>query len=513
MRTLQEAYEAVEAYSPAEERLNRRRRTAGLVLGPLAFLTVLVCPVPIPGPAHRMAAIMTLVVVLWVTEALPMAVTALLGPVLAVVLQVAPAPQAFASFADPVIFLFIGSLILAEAVFMHGLDRRIAFTALAWRRTGSSATRLLVVYGGVSTVLSMWMSNTATTAMMFPIGLSVIAHLARAGGGATPRWRRFAAGMMLMTSFGASVGGLATPVGTPPNLIGIGFIDRLEHVHLDFARWMALGVPLAAILFGFLCVLFWWTCAHGIAIGEDGVALARDELRRLGPLSAGQRNTLIALGAAVLLWVAPGLAAAAGLVMGGVADSALVRGYRASVPEGVAAMLGAILLFVLPVDWKARRFTLSWREAAQIDWGVVLLYGGGLALGDLLFSTGLARATGEAVTAWLPSHGAFALTVLFTGVAILLSETTSNTAAANVIVPIAIAVGEGAGVDPVLPAIGATLGSSLGFMLPVSTAPNAIVYSSGYVPITTMMTYGLALDAFGFVAIVAIVTLLGPLLF
>jgi sodium-dependent dicarboxylate transporter 2/3/5 len=176
-------------------------------------------------------------------------------------------------------------------------------------------------------------------------------------------------------------------------------------------------------------------------------------------------------------------------------------------------MIGALVLFVLPIDWSARRFTLTWDEAVRIDWGIVLLYGGGLAMGQLAFSTGLAKAMGEGLTSWLPSHTTFALTALFTAAAIVLSETTSNTASANMIVPIVIAVSTAAGVRPIEPALGATLGASMGFMMPISTAPNAIVYSSGYIPITAMMKYGLALDVAAFVVIVTGVMLLGPILF
>lgn len=197
----------------------------------------------------------------------------------------------------------------------------------------------------------------------------------------------------------------------------------------------------------------------------------------------------------------------------GLEDRPAAAAFIRSVPEAVAAMVGALLLFVLPVSWKARRFTLTWDEAVRIDWGIILLYGGGLALGDLAFQTGLARAVGEGMTSLLPSTSAFALVVVFTGLSIVLSEMTSNTASANMIVPVAIAVAQSAGVNPLMPALGATLGASLGFMMPISTAPNAIVYSSGYVPITQMMKYGVALDLVGFIVIVALVTLLGPVLF
>jgi sodium-dependent dicarboxylate transporter 2/3/5 len=507
MRRMHEAIGAVETYSPAEERFNRRRRTAGLFLAPAVFLAVLAAPVHgLSSEGHHLAAVMALVVVLWVSEALPMAVTALLGPALAVVMQVATARRALASFADPIIFLFIGSFILAEAMFVHGLDRRIAFTTLSSRLVGSSATRMLVAYGAVATGISMWISNTATTAMLFPIGLSIVGHVGRRD---TPPEviRRFAIGMMLVTSFGASIGGMATPVGTPPNLIGIGLIERLAGRHVDFFTWMRLGVPIVIGLTALLLAWFAWWGARGIQVDEAGLALVRNERDQLGAWTRGQRNVLVAFGVAVALWVVPGLASIAGLD-----TSPAMQTLTASVPESLAALIGAMLLFLLPVDWRKRQFTLSWDQASRIDWGIILLYGGGLALGDLAFSTGLARWIGDGLTALLPARTELALTVVFTAVAIALSEATSNTASANMIIPVVIAVAQAAGVAPLRPALGATLGASLGFMLPISTAPNAIVYSSGYVPIGVMMRHGLLLDVVGFVVIVLAVLGLGPLI-
>jgi sodium-dependent dicarboxylate transporter 2/3/5 len=176
-------------------------------------------------------------------------------------------------------------------------------------------------------------------------------------------------------------------------------------------------------------------------------------------------------------------------------------------------MTGAFLLFLLPIDWRSWRFTLTWDEALKIDWGIVFLFGGGLAMGELAFSTGLAEAIGKGITAYLPSNTTVALTMIFTATAIVLSETTSNTAAANMIVPIAIAVAQAADVRPLEPALGATLGASMGFMMPVSTPPNAIVYSSGYIPITAMMRYGVMLDIVGYFVIVGAVLLLVPFVF
>ena len=503
MRSLHEAGEAVETYSPAEEQFNRRRRSVGMIGGPLVLIALLLLPIPIPAAAHRLAAILLMMVILWVTEALPLAVTALIGPVLAIILQVAPARVVFAPFADPIIFLFIGSFMLAEAMFAHGLDRRIAFGALSSRAVGGSPTRILVVYGGVATAISMWISNTATTAMMFPIGLSIVAHLTK-GREAELASRNFATAMMLMAAFGASIGGMGTPIGTPPNLIGKGMLERIAHEHISFFQWMLLGVPLTVLLFGFLVVYFRWRLLKGLTIDTTQAGHMQEELRKLGPMSKGQRNTLIAFGATVALWLFPGV-----LTIVGLGDSALARGYEAAVPESVAAMIGAILLFLLPVNWRARRFTLSWEQAVRIDWGIILLFGGGLAMGALAFSTGLAEAMGHGITSWLPVRSTFSLTVLFTAIAIVMSEAASNTASANMIVPVAIAVAQASGIDPLEPALGATFGASMGFMMPISTPPNAIVYSSGHVPISTMMRNGIALDIAGFILIVIVVTGLG----
>jgi len=344
--------------------------------------------------------------------------------------------------------------------------------------------------------------------MMFPIGVSIVAQLRRGTSGHDESLRKFATVMMLITSFGASIGGMATPVGTPPNLIGIGLIERITGTHIGFFRWMALGVPIVVILFGVLATFFALTSTRGVQLGETSARIVREELEQLGPMTTAQRNVCVAFGITVLLWTFPGLLAIVGL-----AQTSMARAYMASVPEGVAAMLGAMLLFVLPVRWSARKFTITWEQASRIDWGIVLLYGGGLAMGDLAFSTGLASALGQGLTAWLPGAGPMLLTTVFTGVAILLSETTSNTASANMVVPVAIAVATASNVEPMLPALGATLGSSMGFMMPISTAPNAIVYSSGHVPIGAMMRYGIVLDLAGFVVIVTVLGVLGPYLF
>ena len=480
------------------------RQTVGSCLAPLVFLGLLLLPMPGLSPEpHRLAAIMGAVVVLWVTEALPLPVTALLGASACVVLEVAPAREVFAPFADPLMFLFIGAFILARGIFLHGLDRRVAYAVLSLPLVGARPGRILIAFGAATALISAWISNTATTAMMFGIGLSILAALrARTDGGAIDP--RYATALMLMTSFAASIGGLATPVGTPPNLIGIGFIRSQLGVEIAFFQWMLIGIPVVAVLFGFLTVYLNAMGPSGLRELPAGAELIRHERRQLGPWTTGQRSVALAFGLTVALWVTPGVAA----VLWG-EGSPLYLSLTRRMPEGVAALVGAALLFALP---GSNGPAITWREATQIDWGVVLLYGGGFALGVLSFKTGLAEAMGRGLTTLLPVHGSFGLLAASVVLAAILSETTSNTASANMVVPVVIAIARASGLDPLEAALGATFGSSLGFMLPVSTPCNAIVYGSGHIPLGRMIRWGLALDVAGVIVIVTLVHLLSPLL-
>jgi len=491
--------------SDGEERFERARRRAGVVLAPLAFAALLAAPLGGLRPeAHRLAAVMAAVVILWISEALPMPATALLGSAACVVLRVAPAKEVFAPYADPLIFLFIGSFIIARAIFLHGLDRRVAFTVLTLPGIGGRPSRVLLAFGAVTALLSAWMSNTATTAMMFGIGLSILSVMRTGEGGRPAIDPRYATGLMLMTSFAASIGGLATPVGTPPNVIGIGFIRALVHEEITFFEWMIVGVPVVVVLFAGLYLYLNALSPAGAKTLGAGAELIRRERAALGPWTPGQKSVTAAFGVTAALWITPGLTALVGGETGG-----LYRELSARVPEAAAALLGALLLFVLPGRPGER--AISWEEAARIDWGVILLYGGGFALGVLSFQTGLAEAVGRGLTALLPLHGELGLLVASVLMAVLLSETTSNTASANMVVPVVISIAHASGMDPFAPALGATMAASLGFMLPVSTPCNAIVYGSGYIPLMRMVRYGLILDLIGIVVIIAAVSLLGPL--
>lgn len=502
------AFEALLQFSEGEQQFDRVRRRAGLLLAPALLVALLLLDFPGLRPeAHRLAAVMAAVVVLWITEALPMPVTALLGAAACVVLRVAPAREVFAPFADPLMFLFIGSFILARAIFLHHLDRRLAFAVLSLGWVGARPSRILFAFGAVTAFVSAWISNTATTAMMFAIGMSILAFLYDPQHGPETRPDpRYATALMLMTSFAASIGGLATPIGTPPNVIGLSFIRELVGIEFPFFKWAMIGVPVVIVLFIYLFLYLNWASPAGVREIHGSREMIARERASLGPWTRGQRSTVIAFVVTVALWVVPGMIA---LIAGD--RSPVYQAIQRSVPEGVAALLGAALLFLLPGNSR-NEAAITWEQAVKIDWGVVLLYGGGFALGVLSFQTGLAEAIGRGLTSLLPIHGSLGLLIAATLVAALTSEATSNTASANMVVPVVIAIAKSSGMDPLEPALGATFGSSLGFMLPVSTPCNAIVYGSGFVPLRKMMRYGILLDIGGVIVVVALVRLLVPLL-
>ncbi|MDQ3946304.1 MAG: SLC13 family permease [Actinomycetota bacterium] len=350
--------------SAAEERFERGRRTLGLFLAPTVFLVLLVVPLGLTRPQQNLAAVLGLVFVLWITEAIPIPVSGIIGVCLCVMLRVTEEPDdIFASFSNSTVFLFIGSFIIAEAMLVHHLDRRLAFNVLSMGFVGSSTT-----------------------------------------------------------------------------------------------------------------------------------------------LSRGERNTLVAFTVAVVGWSLPGVV---GLLAGD--DSALYGDVSAVLDEGVVAIIAAGLLFVIPVSWQERKFTLNWNQAARIDWGTILLFGSGIALGSLMSKTGLAKKIGEELSDALNVSGLLAITVLVVVVAVLISETTSNTASAAIVVPIAIVLAGAVNVDPIIPAVAAIFGANYGFMLPVSTPPNAIVYSSGYLPITRMIKAGAVFDVIGAVLCIVGVTVMARL--
>jgi sodium-dependent dicarboxylate transporter 2/3/5 len=511
---------AEQKLSPAEERFEKGRRTAGFVLAPLTGVIVYLLPLGLPEVQHEVAAVMAAVIVAWVTEPIPIPMSGLIGCSVLVLLGVGGddgAEGVLAPFGSGTVFTFIGAFILAQAMLKHGLARRFAFRILSIPGVAKSSYRVIIAFGLITCLISAWISNTATVAMLMPTAvgiLGVIGNAVQDKHEAEGTMHKFDAtrmrvgfAMMLMLAYGASVGGLMTPVGSPPNLIGRELIEQATDQSITFGTWMAMAFPICALMFVGLALVLLLINKPEVRNLTGVEEYVHRERERLGPMSRAEKNTLIAFSITVALWVYPAIV---GLVAG--ADSAAYETASNNVDEGVAAILGASLLFILPTDWKAREFTLRWGDAAKIDWGTIILFGCGIVFGSLLEDSGLAETIGQGAFDALGISSAVAITVFGVILAITVSETTSNTASAAVVVPIVIALAQPAGVDPLTPALAATFAASFGFMLPVSTPQNAIVYGSGTVPITRMIRSGFTFDIIGALLIILLLPVLATVL-
>ncbi len=463
------------------------RNRLGFAFAPIVIVALWLLPFPsLSTEAHRLAAIAAGVIILWFCESLPLAVTALLGPALCVVAGVTDAKSALAPFAHPVIFLFMGSFMIARSITIHGLGERLARYILSLPLVQGSPARVIVALGLLSACLSMWISNTATTAMLFPLAMAILA------GWSVDQERRGRNALtygLLMISYSSTLGGLATPIGTPPNMVGIALIKESCGIDISFAKWM--------LMIGPLSVISWLALAYMLRPPRaviDGISEsdAAPPGRLGGKMSRAEINTVVVFGAAVMLWMLPGVVALAAGGTGSLAEWATWM--RSHLPEAIVALLAGCALFALPTDDPKHPRTLNWEDASRIDWGTILLFGGGLSMGGMAFETGLAEALGEGIVSLTGVTSVMGLTGLCVFMASLLSETTSNTASANMAIPVAISVATAAGVNPLLPALGACLGASCGFMLPISTPPNAVVYGSGKIPLMAMVRIGIFLD-------------------
>ncbi len=489
----------------AEKRFERNRRTVGLFLGPIVLLAMLAFPFDLAPEQQRLLAILAFVVVWWITEAIPIPVTALLGVVLCVVLEAVPPPEGddtaadvvFSFFTDDNIFLFIGSFIIAEAMVVHGLHRRLAYRVLDSNWVGGSTYRIVLAFGLIGAITSPIMSNTAGAAMMLPIALGVLAVVGKmvadqADTDKPPERLNFGAGLMLVITYGITVGGLLLPIGSPPNLIGRELLEEETGEPITFFEWFITALPIVLVMFVAVIVIVMLFNRPEVKHVDGVEEYVSEERSKLGPLSRGEKNTLFVLGLALFLWFLPGLV---GLVAGD--DSDAYTEVVEAANEGAVAILAASLLFLLPVDWAKRKFTLTWNQAARIDWGTVILFAGGVTLGTLLSETGLAETIGTSISDALGVSSLIGVTAVVVVIAVITSETTSNTASAAIVVPIAISISVATDLDPTIPALAAIFGANFGFMLPVSTPPNAIVYSSGYLPITRMIKTGAVFDVLG----------------
>jgi len=359
--------------SEAEERFERKRRTVGLFLGPAVLGAMLLIPFDLDGNQHRLAAILAFVVVWWVTEAIPIPMTALLGVVLCALLEATPPPPegdssvdvVFGLFTDDTVMLFIGSFIIAQAMVVHGLHRRLAYRVLSLSWVGGNTYRIILAFGLIGAITSPVMSNTAGAAMMLPIGLGVMGVVGgmvakQAGGEHRVERLRFGAALMLVITYGITVGGLLLPIGSPPNLIGRELLEGETGEPITFFEWFLMALPIVLVMFVAVIVIV--LAFNRPEVKEvDGVEeYVREERSKLGRLSRGEKNTLLVLAFALIGWFLPGLVG----IFAGDDSNAYTQVSEAS-NEGIVPILAATLLFVLPVDWQRRKAIELGRNIGQ----------------------------------------------------------------------------------------------------------------------------------------------------
>ncbi len=466
-----------------------RRKKIGLVLGPVLFLTLLLLP-PLPGmsgAAQKTAAVALLMACWWMTEAVPIPATSLLPVALLPLLGVMPAARAAAPYANHLIFLFLGGFLIALSMQRWDLHRRVALQVVRW--IGFSPGRLVFGFMAASALLSAFVSNTVTAMMMMPIGLAIIEQVAAAGRRQgldgeidfAPGRFPFGTNLMLGIAYAASIGGVATLIGTPPNTVLACYMQTTFGYEITFARWLLVGVPVAAIMLP-LCWLWLvkWANPMHLKTVPGGREIILEELRALGPLSAGERWTALVFSLTASCWI----------FRGGLAplfpDPAMVT-------DATIAMVGALLLFLIPLDLRRGLFVMDWNWAAKLPWGVLVLFGGGLSLAAAFEETGLSFWVGRQV-ALLENAPLPVLVIAVTTLIVFLTELTSNTATAAMAMPVLAAVAVGLRQNPLLLVVPAALAASCAFMLPVATPPNAIVFGSGYVTIPRMAKSGFGLN-------------------
>ncbi|NOJ61362.1 DASS family sodium-coupled anion symporter [Arthrobacter sp. 260] len=493
--------------SPREERFERARQTLGFFLAPAVAIIFALLPTGMDRTQQLLAAVLLGVIILWICEPVPIPIGGLMGVAAVVLLGIAPASEVLAPFGSTTIFTFIGAFILAAAMLKHGIAQRLAFAVLSVPGVAKSTYRIIIAFGVITCILSAFVSNTATVAMLMPTALGILAVIGqlmqdRGVVKATfdPLRLRVGAALMLMLAYGASVGGLLTPVGSPPNLIGRGLIEEATGVRISFVQWTATVAPLCAAMFVVLALTMFLLNKPEIREIEGVGEFIHEQKAAQGKMSRAEINTLVAFALTVTLWLLPAFAS---LFAG--PDSEVYLFLDERLDEGIVAVIGASLLFILPTNWKERKATMTWTDAAKIDWGTIILFGTGIIFGALLSATGLAETIGNSAAENLGVTNVIAITAFSAILAILISETTSNTASAAVVVPIVIPLCVAIGVDPFIPALAATFAASFGFMLPVSTPQNAIVYGSGTVPITRMVRTGFVFDVLGAILIISIV--------
>jgi sodium-dependent dicarboxylate transporter 2/3/5 len=453
-------------------------------------------PFGVDNSAAKVLAIGGLMITWWVTEALPMPVVALLPLILFPLLRISKLDEAAAPYANPVIFLFLGGFMLGLAIEKWNLHRRIALNIV--RLTGTSGDRIVLGFILATGLISMWLSNTATTMMMFPIALSVI-HVMKENHKGQGNLNNFSLTIMLAIAYASNIGGIATIIGTPPNVAYVGYIQKTYNIEIDFVSWMMVCMPLAILL---LICLYWvtvkWLYPSGIKSDASTRQMIHGELKGLGPVSKAEKRVLMIFTATALLWITREFINQ---------SQSLFK-----LDDTIIAVMCAVALFICPSGSKdpANDSILEWSDTTKMAWGILLLFGGGISLAGALEKAGLIQQLGH----WLAqfSGNGFMLVFVIVLVSLFISEVMSNVAQVIVFAPVVSSLAVAIGINPLMLGIPMTLAASCAGMLPMGTPPNAIVFASGHIKLKQMTRAGFVMNIIAVILITLFCWFLLPVL-
>ena len=477
------------------------RQNIGLLLGPLIFFLLLLAPTPegLSDEAMCVAAVAALMAVWWLSEAVPIPATALLPIALFPLLGVMKTQEVTTAYANHIIFLFMGGFLIAVTIEKWGLHKRIALHTI--RMVGVSPNRIILGFMLATAFLSMWISNTATAMMMVTIALAVLKQTAKPVAGPQAEAvtsHSFACLLMLGIAYSASIGGVATLIGTPPNAILAGVIEKTYGVSIGFGEWMLFALPLSSLML----FLTWFYLTrllrdHDTVNHTINAEVVHKELTDLGPIKKEERLVLIVFLTVATAWIVRSLV-----------DIDLFS----KVSDASIAMLGALALFVIPSNLAKREFLLDWNTAVKIPWDIIILFGGGFALAHGFSESGLTEWFAHQLSG-LEGASVILLVAVIVLLVVFLTEITSNTATASLLLPVMGALAVAMGIDPLVTMAAVAVAASFAFMLPVATPPNAIVFGSRVVSIPQMARVGIVLNFIGIVLITAFIYLLLPVVF
>lgn len=470
----------------------------GLILGPLLFFIFTNLPSLIPENenANSVIAVALWMVIWWITEAVSISVTALLPLVLFPVLNIMPIADVGANYGSPIIFLFFGGFVLALALEKVNLHKRIALNII--KITGTTPNKVVLGFMIATASLSMWISNTASTVVMLPIAMSVIGLLINDEDGYTKNDQNFALSVMLGIAFSANAGGIATVIGTPPNSVMIGLLENEYNIEISFLKWMTLGLPFSIILLiiAYLVLVKWMFPNRQLKF-KASKDVINSELKKLGPFSGKEKMVLVIFGITVFLWIFrtlinkifPGL---------GLSDT-------------IISMLAAVSLFSVPYNIRKGDFIIKWNDTQKLAWGILILFGGGLALAKGMSVSGIVAIVSNAIAT-------SEITILFTASLLILlmlfmTELMSNVALVAVLAPVVAGIAIGLEIPIVYLLIPVTIASSCAFMLPMATPPNAIVFASGYIKVHQMAKVGIILNLISVLLLIFVFQYVIPMLF